>query len=526
MSEERLNRYGAWLIANEGKKGTPEFDQVAEAYRALRSPPQQSQPDAQPPAPQEQPQGAWETIKSGARSFVGAADDIARIGLDTMSLGAMDHLAGYLSGRGVEAERADTEAARQRAGHAGTAASVIGSLAPSGLAVKAGAGLTKMAAPSIASAAQKGLTGLGLRTAGMATVGAGMGAGEAVVKGDDAAHGAIVGALSGAAGNLAGEAVSAGVSKVAGAFNRKPNIPGIDDLRSAKDAAYAKADQSGVIYTPGAVDRINTKVAQELAGIGYDPALQPGASVAVKRLMELQGQNVTLTGLDTVRKIASNGFIPGNKSNNLAVSKVIAAIDDAVTAPRGADVLTGNATSAADALKEARGLASRVSKFERVFEGVNKAELRAASTGSGGNVDNATRQNIRQILEKPRGFTPDEREALRTVVEGTPAQNVARVIGKLSPTGNGLMAALGLGATATNPAMVAGPAIGMVAKALADRGTTKSVDALQDIIRAGGSRSAAQAAPNALQRLAEAERLRIARILMGIGLAPGVPKPN
>ena len=37
MSDERLNKYGAWLLANEGKKGTPEFNQVAEAFRMLRS---------------------------------------------------------------------------------------------------------------------------------------------------------------------------------------------------------------------------------------------------------------------------------------------------------------------------------------------------------------------------------------------------------------------------------------------------------------------------------------------------------
>lgn len=410
--------------------------------------------------------------------------------------------------------RERTQDSRDRAGSAGLAAEVIGSTVIPGAA--AGKGLTVTG--RLGTAGMKGAKGLAARSTLMGVEGAGYGALTATGNDQDVGEGAIGGLVGGAAGNVIGEGASAGLSKLAGMFNKKPSIPTIDELVKLKDAAYKTADNAGVAYTPQAVAKINTNLVKDLTDIGYDPALMPGAAVAVKRLQDLQGQNVTITGLDTIRKIASNGFIPGNKANNSAVTKIINSIDDAIDNAGTGDVLMGNAGDAASALKEARSLASRVAKHNRIDEAVSKADLRASSTGSGGNVDNATRQNLRGVLEKPRGFSPDEKEALDTAVRGTPVQNALRLGGKLSPTGNGLMTALHLiGGTATAGATLPLAAGGWASKAVADALTGKNVAALQEIIRAGGKASATKAAPNALQRLAQSKREAIARALMAIG---------
>ena len=442
-----------------------------------------------------------------------AADDTIRNIANGASFGYADKLAGYMNGDGTEAERAKSQAAMDRAGSAGTAANIVGAVAaPVGIA---GQGATL--AGRLGTGAMQGIPGLAARSGLMAVEGAGYGGLTAAGNDQNVGEGAGYGLLGGAAGNIVGEGLSAGVGKIAGMFNAKPAIPSIDDLSAAQKAAYARADQAGVAYTPQAVDKINSQVMGGLSDIGYDPALMPGASVAVNRLADLQGQNVTLTGLDTVRKIASNGFIPGNKPNNLAVSKVIGAIDDVMGNANTGDVLMGDAQGGAQALKEARSLSSTILKSNRVEDAVSKADLRAASTGSGGNVDNATRQNLRRLLENPRGFTPDEQQALTTAVRGTPTQNALRLAGKLSPSGNGLMAALGVGGAMVNPAVGALSLGGMGAKAIADKTTQANVQKLVDIIRAGGSRAATEAAPNTVQRLAQTKREAIARILMGIG---------
>jgi hypothetical protein len=333
------------------------------------------------------------------------------------------------------------------------------------------------------------------------------------------ATGALIGGAAGGAGALAGEAISKGIGKVAGAFNKQPKIPTIDELNAAKNAAYQAADNAGVIFTPNAVNRVKGEVVSSLTKLGYDPALQPGAAAVVNRLSGLEGQNVTFTGLDTLRKVASNGYIPGNKSNNKAVSEIVKAIDNVTTSPRAGDVLTGNADAAGKIIKQARELAQRSAKAEQLDYAVQSAANRAASSGSGGNVDNATRQNIRKMLERGRGFSPDERAAMQQVIDGTSGQNALRLAGKLSPQGNGLMLALQAGAAgasggATVPLAMAGGA----AKWAADRGTQNSVDELSRIIRAGGSRSQAFAPPNTVQRLAQSEKDRLMRLIMSGGL--------
>lgn len=420
------------------------------------------------------------------------------------------------TGRSYEDELRDqkafTQRARDRAGSAATGAEVVGG-ATAGLGA-ARNGLTLLRG-GVATA--PGIGGVAARTGLMGIEGAGYGAANAFANDQDITEGAMYGAAGGAGGNLISEAATSLLSKAAGAFNKKPSIPGKDELIALKDAAYDVADRSGVVFTPNAVDRVGRKVVSDLTDIGFDPALQPGAAAALKRIRELGGQNVTLKGLDTIRKIASNGYIPGNQSNNLAISKIIEAIDDVTTKPGAKDILMGD-KGGLKALQEARKYASRVAKLEKVERAVQLAELRAGSTGSGGNVDNATRQNLRRLLEKPRGFTADEQAALTNVVKGTGGQNMLRLAGKLSPSGNGLMAALGIGGTMVNPAIGALSLGGMGAKAAADRMTQSNVKALTDIIAAGGSKSATQAAKNTVQKLAESKRDAIARGLLSYAI--------
>lgn len=451
-----------------------------------------------------------------------AADDLVRLAANGMTFGYADKLAGALGGGGTEAERARSEAARDRSGIAGTVAELGSSIAvPLGAAAS---GLTL--AGRLGTGAMQGLGGLAARSGLMAAEGAGYGALTAKGYDQDVGTGALLGALGGAGGNVAAEALSSGLSAAAGAFNRKPAIPTREGIETAADAAYKAAENAGVTYAPQAVGRLRKDVVSALTDMGYDPALQPGAAAVLRRLEELEGQNVSLKGLDTLRKVASNGFIPGNKSNNKAISEIVSRIDDVVSNPVAGDVLVGDGQAGAAAIKEARSLWSRLAKADTVEDALVRADWRAGSTGSGGNVDNASRQNLRRILEKPRGFTRDELAQVERTVLGTPAQDALRLAGKLSPSGNGLMAALGVGGSMVNPAIGALSLGGMGAKAMADRMTQKNAEDLIALILAGGSRAAIQAPKNAVQRFAESERESLARILMSLGShEAGAPGP-
>lgn len=383
-------------------------------------------------------------------------------------------------GRGLEQERVLQKQAQEQNPVAYGVGNVAGGLTTSGQLLKGGATLLK------GSGSAASMIGRGAAEGALYGAAAGAGEGEGW---EDRANKA---AISGAVGGVTGGALGAAGATLAGR-NSRAAIPSIDDLRAAKDAAYQAVDNAGVMFTPNAVDRINQKVVTDLTNIGYSPRLQPGAAVVLDEIQKLAGQNVTLTGLDTVRKIAGGAYIPGNKANNSAVSKIIEAIDGVVENPQAADILAGNAVAAGQTLAEARRLASQVFKQEKIADAVTRAERQAASTGSGGNADNATRQKLRAVLEKGRGWSDAEKQALETAIRGTKVQNTARLVGKLSPSGNGLSMMLNLGAAgASSGASLPLTAVGVGAKAFADRATSGNVKVLDALVRSGGALPAPQ----------------------------------
>jgi len=88
----------------------------------------------------------------------------------------------------------------------------------------------------------------------------------------------------------------------------------------------------------------------------------------------------------------------------------------------------------------------------------------------------------------------------------------------LSPSGNGLMAALGIGGTMANPMVGAAVLGGMGAKAIADRGVTKAVQSLDELIRSGGNAAAMRAAKGQFAKLTKTQKDTIARLFMASGV--------
>jgi hypothetical protein len=182
-----------------------------------------------------------------------------------------------------------------------------------------------------------------------------------------------------------------------------------------------------------------------------------------------------------------------NRSNNALLGKVSDKIDDFATNARPEDVLMGDPAAGSAALQQARALWGRGSKLERVDQLLGRAELNAGSTGSGGNIENATRQQMKRLLTNPamtRGMTKDEIAATRKAVLGSKGQNALRLAGKLSPQGNGLMAMLNLVHMTTNPGLgVPVAAAGFGAKRAAEAMTSRNVEVLRSLIASGGKKT-------------------------------------
>lgn len=316
------------------------------------------------------------------------------------------------------------------------------------------------------------------------------------------------------------EGVAAGAGKAINAFRGEPmrQIAGaVDDvareapkaararmtpaeLKEASRAAYKEADEAGVIFTPAGVSRVSREVKEAATEFGYDPILHPQFQRALERLDELAAGNVTFKGMDVLRKVSKASASSTKPEERALGMMMIEKIDDLMSNSRQFETLTGSTHDASEAIKRARDLWGRARRTELIEESIVRAERRAGSTGSGGNIDNATRQNLRAILDNPkkaRMFTEAERKQIDKVVRGTAGLNTLRRLGKLSPEGNGLMLMghilAGVATAPVNPmgtAMVAASGIGGgIAKRLADRGTNKAVNRLLDDVSSGAKRN-------------------------------------
>lgn len=321
------------------------------------------------------------------------------------------------------------------------------------------------------------------------TMGSGAGAATADVVAPDNPYAEMAGQVLGglAVGTPIALAGRSGTNRVA-----KAAVPSIEELRASKDAAYKTVDDMGVTYRPEAVSELNRGIKDSLAAAEIDDVLNPRATRAASILDKRFTDNAqTLSDLDRARQFISNNVVdaPGQKIEGRFAGIMKDNIDEFIDAATPDQIVAGNPEAAANTIKSARKLNTQVKKYEQIADALNIAGHKAGATYSGGNIDNASRQAVRSILDNPkksRGYSDIEKALMERVVMGTKGQNVARQVGKLSPSGNGLQQALALGATAYNPVMGVLPGTGAIAKALADRTTAKNVDSLLTSILAGG----------------------------------------
>lgn len=423
----------------------------------------------------------------------------------------------------LAAARTQTQAARNRSGGAGTTAEIAGAVAVPLQAASRGATL----AGRFGTAGMTGAKGLAARTALMGAEGAGYGALTAAGNDQDIGTGTAIGAAGGALGNLAGEAISAGVSKVAGAFNPKVSQPTVAEIKAAGSAAFNRADKAGVIFNKQAVNQLQRNIVDDLTGLAFHPQNEPGAVAALNTLRRIGQGNVTMKGLHAVRKMAQNGYIPGNNSNNAAIGKIVERIDELINAADPASVLmsTGNPKAAAAAFNEGKKHWHRAMKLETVEKAITRGEQNAAAQVSG-DVGRTTMGQLKKILQseaKTRGFTPAEMKALGNAAGYSTGQRVAHAVGGLMPRGrllSSIHAALALGTGGTSiPLQATGAAVGYGAQKTAEAIARKSVAELTSLIANGGV--PAPVMKNAIQLLSEAKRQGLARALNAIAVNRG-----
>lgn len=409
--------------------------------------------------------------------------------------GVFDRI-GDAYGRGRDRARARVTEAEERSPVATTVGNVAGGVATGGTLSNGGVTLLNAAKPTYTS-----MIGRGAAEGAAYGAAYGFGDGEGV---DDRLRGAAFGAGTGA---VAGGGMGAVGAKLANNAANK-TIPSADVLAKESAAAYKAVDQAGITIAPKSFDQMVDDVAVAAKVAKINDKLHPDSAAALEMLVQSKGQSPTLTEIDQLRQILADAAKSPKPGDRRIASIMIDKLDNFVDGLTATDVAGGvDPLKAVSALNKARETYAMRMKAQTIAEAFNAADLRAASTGSGGNLDNTIRQNIRAILSNPkksRGFTSEEREMMEKVVRGGSLQNFMRWVGKLSPEGNGLMTMLQtIGGVATGGATVPLAVVGFGAKKFADTATPRNVEALSRIIRSGGNLPQVQMLPAQQRALLE-----------------------
>lgn len=284
-------------------------------------------------------------------------------------------------------------------------------------------------------------------------------------------------------------AIRGATNKTLEAFGKKSRTsPSLETLRDSKNAAYEAFEKAGgniKVKMDDVIRDIEDEIVKnENMFLSYIPGLDANKPVDefLKTVRSFKGKEFNITALDklkssTYANYKNSGFDP---RVNVLRNKLDDAIENASTKSGGDD--------AQALLNQARASNRTYKKVELFDEVMEKAELQTAATGSGGNIVNKYRQALTKIVtdkNKSRAFDEQELQLMKSIIDGKTSDNVLRLVGKLSPNGNGLMTFLNLAAVSTNPAFLAITGTAMGAKRLADRRGQKGIEELRELVSSG-----------------------------------------
>jgi len=268
-------------------------------------------------------------------------------------------------------------------------------------------------------------------------------------------------------------------------------IPTIDQLKDTSRAVYKELDDAGVTIKPERFRALVSKMTVESRRAGLDPNITPKANQALNRFRDEVGNTLSLTELDTLRKVAQNAAKSLEPVEAALGSRMIDMVDEFLDKATPGSFISpeGTARDISKRYKVARELWGRARRSELMQEAFEKARNQASG------FENGIRTQFRSILNNKRQrrfFNKQELEAIQKVVRGGRGENIAKFIGRFGFTEGGATNIIGgaLGATAGGvafgaPGAVIVPLIGQLSRKLAQRLTARNAQFADEVIRAG-----------------------------------------
>jgi hypothetical protein len=341
---------------------------------------------------------------------------------------------------------------------------------------------------------------------------AGLGAGDAAIKGEDPVRGAVVGGAAGVGSPLLGRALGAAYNRWSGNTARAA-APTIEELGTAKNAMYDFARGQNVGVHPGGLRDLGHAIEQELVNEGRLPAphnqntytyvrqLQnaPGGAPirGANGAMVTRAPNAPPASFDTLlamrsglRETAAAGYDPSRgvvTPEGAAARVALRHLDRYIEAIPAADVVVGNAQAAGVAARLGRETAGAEARSQRLATVRDEQERANAGAFTGGNLDNKLRQGANRILNsagRRTGLDEEEIEGLDNLARngGGPIGNLARTVGRHMSSGAQRKALVGgIGYWLGGPVgAVALPTAGWATRRVGDAMANRAWDRLAD----------------------------------------------
>ena len=254
-------------------------------------------------------------------------------------------------------------------------------------------------------------------------------------------------------------------------------------IEARATAGYQSPEVTGLIFRQQAADDLVNAIKASLRRGKANERLAPATNALVDDLRVPVAGRHTYEDLQTTRELlgkqAANFANPQEqRAASVALEKLTAYIDNI---PQG-DLIAGNAAAASAKIARARADYAAAKTAERVAEKVYAAELQAGSAHSGGNLQNALRQQQKKLLTQKgrRGLTEAELAQVEEGVTGSLPANLLRAGGKLLAGGGGMGSVVSgyVGHSALGPFGAAAPAVGYGIKRVGDVLAQRKADAL------------------------------------------------
>jgi hypothetical protein len=209
--------------------------------------------------------------------------------------------------------------------------------------------------------------------------------------------------------------------------------PSEEQLYKQAKAKYTELDNSGVVFSGSAYDRLLSSLRNRLADAGYKETTAESAITAViNKMNKFAGKNQTWSELDRIRSDIGKSLIKSGDENVRRLGREMAdEIDDFVdnASPRDLVVTvgpsgvakTGDVKKLLAARDEGRRLWGQVSRSEEMSELFRQAKLEAGASDI--SLDQAIRNKFLSLAtaqdgRKLKRFSPEEQEFILNVSQG------------------------------------------------------------------------------------------------------------